>query len=214
MTTTKRKNNFILTAVLLFTVILLVSVTDSARCGTNIEDKISYEKAQEQKVEAVLQNMLGPGKANVVIHADLDFSFRESVQSKGGGQGSVKEPNPKRATRTATPELRPGLVDTAKRNTGISGEAGIKRMIVTVITSKDVSEADCFNIRSVVSELLYLDTARGDDISIVRVPFAPVRSFTEMLISLVKYCILAFIVVIVLTVGACLLKWANKTHTD
>ena len=46
----------------------------------NIEEKAKYEKVLEQKVEQVLQEMLGPGRAKVVINLDMDLSQKEKYK--------------------------------------------------------------------------------------------------------------------------------------
>ena len=204
MTEKKERKNFIVRAALTCAALLLLLLLAAApgRCGANLEEKTRYEKAQEQKVEEVLLNLLGPGKAKVMIQAAIDFSAKESVSSEGGGAGAFKWRNINRASAAPKAELLPGFPVESKFNPA-AGEAEnfqreisypqamIKRLTVSLVLSEDISTEETNKVRRVVQDLLAMDPARGDEILLVRARFAPVWYTAEMQASLIKYAILA-----------------------
>ena len=94
----------------------------------------------------------------------------------------------------------------------------IKKLVVTVVLNKDLPEKEAQAVRSVVSEILSMDLKRGDELVIIRTPFAPVwRTIlnTPEAINLVfKYIILTVMGVIALIVVAVgFLKLAGAMNT-
>lgn len=188
-------------------------------CGTNLEEKAKYEKLLEQKVEEVMQNLLGPGKARVMIRADIDFSSKESMSSDPSrpaqNPAQFKWQNINRGESAASPqqELLPGFPVESRLNMAgdtnvfketLFPQSMIKRLTVSLIVSDTLPEEDTRKLRQVVDNLLEMDPNRGDEIKVVRAKFAPVWYNTEMLNTLLKYGIVAVVAILgmsIVTIG-------------
>ena len=189
--------------------------------GLPLDEKARYEKSLEQKMDEVLLRLLGPGQAKVVIQASMDFTRTEKVDVTSGGSAAADKSGMfKWQTAVAGPGqpfndyLLPGFPalgggDTENRSYQkqlLFPATFIKKLTVTVILNKTMSEAEAQNVRSVVSEVLGLDVKRGDELSIIRTPFAPIWRtiwYTPEAVSLIfKYGIFSFIGVIAMIVVA------------
>jgi hypothetical protein len=94
----------------------------------------------------------------------------------------------------------------------------VKKLIITVILNKNLSDSEGQSVRSVVTEILSMDQARGDELVIIKAPFAPFWRtiwYTPESMGLVfKYGVLtlmAIIAMIVVAVG--FLKLAGAMNT-
>lgn len=181
----------------------------TAAAAANLEEKTRYERALEQKVEEVLAGLLGPGRSRVMIRAAVDFSSRENVESIVLESGENKpEPvfkwqdiNKQAASEELLPGFPAGSKEEAPRTTKPGGgkyqrdvsfpQSMVKRLTVSLVLSEDLPAAEAQKVRRVVSDLLALDPARGDDILILRARFAPIWYTYEMLLTLVKFGIVA-----------------------
>ncbi|OGR71793.1 MAG: hypothetical protein A2179_04950 [Elusimicrobia bacterium GWC2_63_65] len=203
-----------------------------------LDDKARYEKALEQKVDDVLLQLLGPNQAKVVVQATMDFTRTEKVDVASG----VRQKEDKSGLfkwQTATAEagqplneyLLPGfpVMEPGEGGEGADGNKSyqkqtsfpasfIKKLVVTVIVNKTLPDAEAQNVRTVVSEVLSLDAQRGDELSVIRTPFAPVWRtiwYTPEAVSLVfKYGILSLIGIIgMIVVAVGFLKLAGAMNT-
>jgi len=176
--------------------------------GANLEEKMKYERSLEQKVEDVLANLLGPGKSRVMIRATVDFSTRESYQPEGGKAAQTPEFQWQNINKKTGPgaELLPGFSADSKKPESEGGggayqrevifpQSMVKRLTVSLVLSDRVPEDQAQKVKLVVSNLLALDQARGDEILLMRAAFAPVWYTSEMLGTLVKYGIIAIIAI-------------------
>ncbi len=198
-----------------------------------LDDKARYERSLEQKVDEVLLKLLGPNQAKVVVQATMDFTRTEKVDVSAGSAETADKSGMFRWQSTSTDSgqpfneyLLPGYpAMTVGDNQSRSYQkqmlfpaSFIKKLSVTVILDKTMSEADAQNVRSVVSEVLGLDANRGDDLGIIRTPFAPIWRtiwYTPEAVSLIfKYGILSFIGIISMIVVAIgFLKLAAAMNT-
>lgn len=197
-----------------------------------LEDKAKYEKALEQKVDEILLRILGPNQAKVVIDAAMDFTRTEKLEvnsAAASDKGAMFKWQNIAAEAAGGPQLMPGFPVASSMNP-LAGDSQsyrrelayplsfVKKLNVTLILSKTVSPAEAENIRSVVSDLLGISAVRGDDLVLVRAPFAPVWKtiwYTPETVSLVlKYGVLTFMGImgmIVVAVG--FLKLAGAMNT-
>lgn len=182
------------------------------------EDKAKYEKTLEQKVDEVLVKILGPNQAKVIVETTMDFSRTEKLEVS-----SKVTPDPGGEVKDYLVPGFPAFGSTGTENKSYNREmlypsAFVKKMTVSVILNRAIPDQDAANIRGVVSEILMLDSARGDQLSVIKAPFAPVWRtiwYTPEAISMVlKYLMLALmgiIAMIVVAVGFLKLAGAMST---
>ncbi|MBI5745051.1 MAG: hypothetical protein HY952_10945 [Elusimicrobia bacterium] len=198
-----------------------------------LDDKARYEKSLEQKVDEVLLKLLGPNQAKVVVQAAMDFTRTEKVDvTSGGGEKSDKtgmfkwQSSVTDAGQPFNEYLLPGFPSMGSGDSEnksyqkqtLFPASFIKKLTVTVIVNRTLPEADAQNVRTVVAEVMGLDPARGDELAIIRTPFAPVWRtiwYTPEAVSLVfKYGILSFIGIIsMIVVAVGFLKLAGAMNT-
>lgn len=217
-----------------FTALVLVVLTwllprPASAQGLPFEDKAKYEHALEQKVDDVLVRLLGPNQAKVVVEATMDFNRSEKLEvtsaapaDKGNPfkwQGAGGDAQSGDYLMPGFPSFAAGAGENKSYNRQMMyPSAFVKKMTVTVIVNRDLPELDSGNLRNVVSEMLMLDTKRGDQLSVIKAPFAPLWRtiwYTPEAISLVlKYVMLslmAIIAMIVVAVGFLRLAGAMST---
>ncbi|OGR81792.1 MAG: hypothetical protein A2X32_09935 [Elusimicrobia bacterium GWC2_64_44] len=193
------------------------------------EDKAKYERALEQKVDEVLVRLLGPNQAKVVVEATMDFSRTEKMdvtsavsQDKNNPfkwQGAGGDAQSGDYLMPGFPAYGTGGTENKSYNRQMQYPSAIvKKMSVSIIVNRDLPELDAENIRKVVSEMLMLDVKRGDQMSVIKAPFAPLWRtiwYTPEAISMVlKYVMLTLIAVIAMVVVAVgFLKLAGAMST-
>ncbi|HBB66192.1 MAG: hypothetical protein A2X28_05755 [Elusimicrobia bacterium GWA2_56_46] len=198
-----------------------------------LDDKARYERSLEIKVEEVLVRLLGPNQAKVVVAADMDFTRTEKVDTTSQAaaravkEGMFKWDNS--AEKQASSEyLLPGFpsLEEAKakpENTSYQKQmlypaSFIKKLVVTVILNKELPDAEAQSVRSVVSEILTLDQKRGDELVIIKTPFAPfwrtIWYSPEAMNLVFKYGILTIMgIVAMVVVSIGFLKLAGAMNT-
>lgn len=202
--------------------------------NTPLDDKARYERSLETKVEEVLLKMIGPSQAKVVVEASMDFTRTEKVdmtsQSAAGAakEGMFKWDGGSAENQMISEYLLPGFPNmsagsgkpenTTYQKQMLFPTSFLKKLVVTVILNKDLSDADAQSVRSVVSEVLALDQKRGDDLIIIRAPFAPfwrtIWYTPEAMGMIFKYGVLAIMGIIAMIVVAIgFLKLAGAMNT-
>ena len=198
--------------------------------STPLDDKARYERSLELKVEEVLLKMIGPSQAKVVVEATMDFTRTEKVDmttsmDKEGSAfqwGGASEEN-----QLVSEYLLPGFPtmpsggkpeNTTYQKQMLFPSSFLKKLVVTVILNKDISDADAESVRKVVAEVLALDRSRGDDLIMIKAPFAPfwrtIWYTPEAMGMIIKYGILAIMGIIALIVVAIgFLKLAGAMST-
>lgn len=208
-----------------------LAAAQAAAAGANLEEKARYEKFLETKVEEVLMNLLGPGKAKVSVQAAIDFSVKENVSSEGvkdAGEGlPFKWQNINKVESGADArELLPGYIaPSPKAETTPATESGkmqrevifpvamVKRLTVSLVLNEAIADAEVWKVEQVVSDLLAMDTARGDAIIVTKARFAPIWYTPETMSMLMKYGIIAVIAVVgMIIVGLGFLKMAGAVN--
>ena len=191
------------------------------------EDKARYERTLEQKADEVLVRLLGPNQAKVVVETVMDFNRTEKLefapkektdpfkwQAAGGDaqSGDYLLPGFPAAASSGGDEKR------SYSRQMLYPSAFIKRMSVSIILNRDLPEADAENVRRVVSEILMLDVKRGDQLTVLKAPFAPLWRtiwYTPETVSLVlKYIMLGvmgIISIVVVAIGFLKLAGAMST---
>lgn len=188
-----------------------------------LEEKARYERALEMKVEEILLRLLGPNQAKVVINATMDFTKVEKMQlSSGAGDAdrnsmfkwqNIASQGQDAGVQHLLPgfpvasPLNPMAAETQAYEKHLSFPPNfVKKLNVSVILSKDIANVDAENIRVVVSDLLGLDAKRGDDIVILKAPFAPfwktIWYAPESLALVFKYTMLTFMGIVAMVVVA------------
>jgi hypothetical protein len=185
------------------------------------DDKARYEKVLEQKADDVLMRLLGPNQAQVVIEATMDFNRSED---KSGGfkwqaAGGDAQSGDYLLPGFPDPSAMGGAPENSSYNRQtIYPSAFVKKMDVSVILNQELPDQQAQNVRAVISQVLMLDSKRGDQLSIIKTPFAPLWKtvwYTPEAISMVlKYLMLAvmgIIAMIVVAVGFLKLAGAMST---
>ncbi|HBB66237.1 MAG TPA: hypothetical protein DCZ93_02835 [Elusimicrobia bacterium] len=193
------------------------------------EDKAKYERALEQKVDEVLVRLLGPNQAKVVVEATMDFTRTEKLEVNSEASPDKKDPfrwQGAGGDAQSGDYLMPGFPSYASGGTENKAynrqmtfpSAFVKKMAVSIIVNRDLPDQDADNIRRVVSEMLILDAKRGDQLSVIKAPFAPLWRtiwYTPEAISLVlkyvMFSLMGIIGMIVVAVG--FLKLAGAMNT-
>ncbi|MFH1619426.1 MAG: FliG C-terminal domain-containing protein [bacterium] len=196
-----------------------------------LEDKAKYEKVLEQKVDDVLLRILGPNRAKVLVEAEMDFTRIEKLQvQKGSAAGSGEKDFfrwQKLAGSEGNQQLMPGFPavsafeeagDQSYERQTTFPASFIKKLSVTVLLDRSVPSAEAENVRSVVSDLLLIDAKRGDEVTVLRAPFAPAWKtiwYTPEAVGLIfKYGVLTFMGIIAMIVVAIgFLKLAGAMNT-
>lgn len=199
-----------------------------------LDDKARYERSLELKVEDVLLRLLGPNQAKVVVEADMDFTRTEKVDTTSqSAAGAVKEElfkwdESSLENKMSAKYLLPGFPEmdgpkdkpesTTYQKQMLYPSSFIKKLSVTVIINKNLLDSEAQSVRSVVSEILSMDVKRGDELIVIKTPFAPFWRtiwYTPEAMGLVfKYGILTLMGIIAMIVVAIgFLKLAQAMNT-
>ncbi|HOW88943.1 MAG TPA: FliG C-terminal domain-containing protein [Elusimicrobiales bacterium] len=202
--------------------------------NTPLDDKARYERSLEMKVEEVLLKMIGPSQAKVVVEATMDFTRTEKVDmttsqdASAAKEGAFKWDGASAENQIVSEYLLPGFPsmpsgsgkpeNTTYQKQMLFPTSFLKKLVVTVILNKDISNSDAESVRKVVAEVLALDQKRGDDLIIIKAPFAPfwrtIWYTPEAMGMIFKYGILAIMGIIALVVVAIgFLKLAGAMST-
>ncbi|MBI4351869.1 MAG: hypothetical protein HY550_10545 [Elusimicrobia bacterium] len=213
----------------------LLPASRSAR-GQNmpLDDKARYERSLELKVEEVLLRLLGPNQAKVVVQASMDFTRTEKVDMTSQAAAGAAKDSMFKWDGTATEGqgfseyLLPGFPSmgsaaskpetTTYEKQMLYPVSFVKKLVVTVILNKNLQDSEAQAVRSVVSDILSMDQKRGDELVIIKTPFAPFWRtiwYTPEAMSLVfKYGILTIMGIIAMIVVAIgFLKLAQAMNT-
>ena len=173
---------------------MLIAITGF--CYT-VSDKIALEKVYSERVERVLENIIGKGKVFVYINLELDSMQRQEQREtytyiNANGSGGRPETAKKwlfeeknsgpaqyylpgypveggQARQPVNPEMREKII---KQTTDVPGTV-IKRADVTILIEPGVKEDIVKSIPRTTAGLLGLSKARGDTIAVRRIPFPP-----------------------------------------
>jgi len=227
-----RKSAAFIKGALALSALLLVSPSFSAAQSLPLDDKARYERSLETKVEEILLKLLGPNQAKVVVQASMDFSRTEKLDVTSGAKpetGKSKDFKWEGASAEAEPfnnyllpgfpVLEPGPADTKSYQKQMLFPASfIKKLNVAVIVNKDMTEPEIQSVRMVVAEILGLNPERGDELSIIKTPFAPFWKTLwyspESLNLVFKYGILTLMgIVAMIVVSIGFLKLAAAMNT-
>lgn len=190
-----------------------------AQLNIPLEDKIKFEKALEQKIDEVLLKILGPNQARAIVETTIDFTRIEKLQvntadAKEQGKDiafkwlNLSEMLPEQQLLPGFPiDLEKSSSENVSYEKKLSYPASIiKKIRVTLILNKTIDAIQAENIKDIVSNFLAIDPKRGDEIIILRSPFAsPWKTLwytPESMELLAKYVILTLIALISLIVVA------------
>ncbi|MBU2575254.1 MAG: hypothetical protein KKH28_14390 [Elusimicrobia bacterium] len=197
-----------------------------------LDDKARYERSLEQKADEVILKMLGPNQAKVAVRASMDFTRTERVDVISGTAGSAdkgkmfKWQSMSVEGQPFNEYLLPGfpsLEEAAAPGQTYQKQmlfpvSFIKKLTVSVIVNTNLGESEVRAVRNVVSEVLGLDAARGDELAMIKAPFAPIWKtiwYTPDALNLVfKYVILTVLgIVSMIVVSVGFLKLADAMNT-
>jgi len=198
-----------------------------------LDDKARYEKSLEEKVEEILLKLLGPNQAKVVVQASMDFTRTEkfdvtsSSESDaernkafkwGGNSGEVQPFNNYLLPGFPSPDSGSSSDARSYQRQMLFPTSFVKKLSVTVIVNKTMTEPEIQNVRTVVSEILELNQTRGDTLSMIKTAFAPIWKtiwYSPEALNLVfKYGILTIMgIVAMIVVSIGFLKLAAAMNT-
>ena len=211
--------------IIFFFLIITLPFSASLR-GQNmpLDDKARYERSLETKVNDVLIRLLGPNQAQVVVQASMDFTKTERMDMiTKAVPGTAKDTTFKwdsssTANQVFSEYLLPGFPslnsgegkpeNTTYEKQMLYPASFIKKLVVTVILDKNLSDIEAQAVRNVVTEILSMDQKRGDELVIIKTPFAPfwrtIWSTPETMSLVFKYAVLTImgiIAMVVVTIG-------------
>ncbi|MDN5325483.1 MAG: flagellar M-ring protein FliF [Moorella sp. (in: firmicutes)] len=165
-----------------------------------MEIKRQYEKDLEQRLQSVLTQILGPGKAVAMVTADLNFDQQEINQTTWGKQGALRSEEIKTEQGTSTGGAG-GLAGTAGNNGPgypavnpangnyntsdtvhnyeldktdthtIVAPGQVRRLSTAVAVNGPVNAALNNQIQQIVSAAVGYQPARGDQITVTSLAF-------------------------------------------
>ncbi|MDE2290465.1 MAG: hypothetical protein KGL53_00165, partial [Elusimicrobia bacterium] len=209
---------------------LLAGFGGAARAQSSIplDEKAKFEHSLEEKANEVLLSVLGPSRSRVIIDATLDFTRTEKFDIKSGAQSakdSVFLWQNIGAEAPGQQDLLPGIPNPASQAPGFGQTQSyerqqsfpasfIKRLSVTVVVDRSVTEAEKKSVQDILENVLGLDRQRGDTMVIATASFAPAWKTIwyqpEAMSLLFKYALIALMTLITLVVvAACFLKLAE-----
>lgn len=166
-----------------------------------MELKRQFERDLEQRLQAVLSQILGPGKAVAMVTADLNFDQQEIKQTVWGKEGALRSEQVKTETGTAgggaagaagTPaNTQPPVYQAVNPAAGnynnsdtirnyeldqtethtIVAPGQVRRLSTAVAVDGAVTPALRTQIQNIVAAAIGFDPARGDQINVESLPF-------------------------------------------
>ena len=219
---------------LIAAVILLVARAAPARADAlPLEEKGSFERALADKADAVVNKVVGPGKAKITVEAEVDFTKEERFRV-GAKAAPAPAPAPATAAEKKTRFAWESLFGSGSLMPGIPALGGapaapaatpayehktlysadfIKRLAVTLILDESVPASEGKAIMDLVSSVLGLRPER-DTLTLVRLrfstPWQTVWQSEDSTWLIVRYAIfISLTLVTLLVVGLCLVRLAS-----
>lgn len=137
----------------------------------------------EARVEAALERMLGPGRAaaTVEVHGERVTKKEVSQISGAGGREApadapiIELPGYTKITavRAPRPAAGPALINTAADELLTERSFAVSRLRAWLVLDKSLKDAAVAEAVRVTEEILALDKARGDELTVVRTAFLP-----------------------------------------
>ena len=182
-----------------------LSSLSHAQAYLPVEDKIKYEAALERKAQEVIVNILGPGRARVLVEAAVEKP--REPQPVAAPKQTVQWVDTSQSPPPGAQQILPGFYTAPQETERPKPQSPtvflpflVKKISVNVVLDKDVSSAQAANIAVVLSGMLNLDQSRGDGVNVVRAPFMPVWSamLTDpgIINMLARYGLISVIVII------------------
>lgn len=174
--------------------VLLPALPAAAQERFPVDEKSRFERELEEKTNQNVLAVLGPNKARVMVQAEMDFSSTEKMELLGpsaaaaGAGTDFAWKGIGQNTRKDGPHLLPGfpVASTYNQSAGAGADGTksysrkfsfpssfVKRLIVTAVINKELSAAEAESAANFISDLLGINARRGDEINIIRAPFAP-----------------------------------------
>jgi len=179
----------------LFFIMALMFLAASAFCYT-VSEKLALEKDYAERLELVLDNIVGKGKIFVFVSLELDSMQRQEQRetyTSTGEPGKEADAGKKWLfEEKGSQYYLPGFPADKQNPSGFPANMQkiveqtvdipgtiIKRADVTIMVDSGVSEETLKPVGRIAGGLLSLSKTRGDTISIKRIPFPPAKSFVE-----------------------------------
>ena len=190
-----------------------------------LEEKARFEQSLERKANGVLLRLLGPNRYKVVVEATVDFTHIESFEPKDPAPAARSAAAGSYLWGGAVEDLLPGIPASDVLDEPAAAPAGpssyerrnsypsefLKRLEVTVVVDKNVDVATMDNIRTIISGILGITPARGDELSVVSSTFVPAWKTLwyepETASLILKYALISLLSLLtLLVVAVCLLR--------
>lgn len=169
--------------------------TLSASALEKYDLKKQFEKELENRVQQMLNRIVGPGRAVAMITADLDFDHQETVRTEHGPGAVLSEQSTVENGTTAATGGVPGMdsempgetmpfvdtgadngyskeqqtinyeVDTTQQIT-VKSPGSIRSLSISVVLDGDYSAPDLESIQQVVASAVGYSARRGDQITV------------------------------------------------
>ncbi len=199
----------------LFSIILLLFLSVSA-FSYSVSEKLALEKDYAERLERVLDNVIGKGKVFVFVSLELDsLQTQEQKESyvklgeqeqapakkwlfdENGNSSQYYLPGfPAEQQKAQTNQNFPTNVQKVVEQTINLPGTVIKRADVTIMIDPGITDDTVKPVGRIAGSLLGLSKSRGDTISIKRIPFPPVQSLAdqfkkpELMVEIGKYVLL------------------------
>ena len=177
------------------------SLNSALQTMDRYEIRRTFEKELENRIQQMLRQILGPGKAVAMVTADLDFDQKQmtstsyddgktlsqhsleengSGSSAGGAPGTDSElPGSSVSAQSSTgsgsnyskQENTTNYQVPSKQETVVDAPGSVKRLSVSVVVNGDFPQSQLQQINNVVATAIGFEAARGDQINVSSMAF-------------------------------------------
>lgn len=145
----------------------------------------AFEETMEKRIAALVATIFGAGNVRVTLHADLDFSNRQTVTEKFDPDGQVARSSFNRTgggeptiASSSTPfEERVDFEISRSTSTIIEAEGTIRKLSAAVLINSEAGVLPAEQlpkIEPLIRTAMGFDTGRGDQLEIAYLPFSTI----------------------------------------
>lgn len=162
--------------------VVYTAETDNTQVNL-MEQQTKYEKEKAQYLqEYVLDKIMGPGKAIVIVDVELSVETKKVQQAANNKKSEKKKrigdvdyllpgvPNPKSVTQESAPGESKEESGQAEE-TKYESKTVIKKQVVTVIHDEKISQSILDSVKEAIIASLKIDFKRGDKIDFKKTKF-------------------------------------------
>ncbi len=186
----KKKTSGLAAVLVCFFIFPLFAANDNSPFSL-MDQEVRYEKDKAEYIQTfILDKILGPGKAIVIVDVELGMETKTSNQAAKEKKTEKKKrlgeveyllpgiPNPKSVSQESAPGESKEESGTAEE-VKVETKTVIKKQLVTVLYDEKVSQEGLDMVKDAITTSLKIDPKRGDKIDFKKTKFTP--GFSEEL---------------------------------